>query len=123
MKLYHKDVYMSDDMIKQSPNHYCGKLEETQHFFNRNRGLLEKYVVDEDKFQDAIDEIRHDKPTPFEVETTDDGKTVTKCCIRTNYDEYRDISIVFRDNKIITFWFNGVNDTHFTLDRSKYCKS
>ena len=45
MKLYHKDVYMSDDMIKQSPNHYCGKLEETQHFFNRSRGLLEKYVV------------------------------------------------------------------------------
>ena len=122
MKLYHKDVFMTEDMVKQSSRHYCGELEETQHFFERSKGLLDKYVVDEDKFNDVLDEIRHDKPKPFEVETTDDGQTVTKCCIRANYDEYRDICIVFRENKIITFWFNGVNDKHLTLDRSKYCR-
>lgn len=123
MKLYHKDIFMSKDMVNQSPKHYSGKLEETQHFFDRSKGLLDKYIVDKDRFQEVINEIKQDKPTPFEVETTDDGKTVTKCCIRANYDDYRDICIVFRDNKIVTFWFNSVNDTHYTLDRSKYCKS
>ena len=55
---------------------------------------------------------------PFEVETTDG--IVTKCVIRCEYDESRDISIVVRDGFVLTSWLNQKNDFHATLDRSKY---
>lgn len=119
MGLYHKDVYMTNEMINQCPGLYSGNLEPTSHFFNRNKGLSDKYVFDRNRFDEVIDEIKSEKPEPFEVETDESGKVV-KCCIRYNYDKYRDICIVFRKDKIITFWFNSVNDNHLTLDESKY---
>lgn len=122
MGLYHKDVYMTKDMIDQSSNLYSGHLEESSHFFKRNKGLTDKYIFDKDIFEEVISSIKRERPAPFEVETDDTGKVV-KCCIRYNFDEYRDICIVFRENKIITFWFNSVNDNHLTLDESKYNRS
>ena len=123
MGLYHKDVYMTKDMISQCPDLYCGNLETSSHFFSRNKGLTEKYIFDKNRFDDIIDGIRDEKPNPFEVETDDKTGKVVKCCIRYNYDDYRDICIVFRKDKIITFWFNGVSDNHLTLDESKYCRA
>ena len=121
MGLYHKDVYLPQSFVKQCPNLYCGNLETSSHFFSRNKGLTEKYVFDKDRFDEIIEEIKDTHPAPFEVEAIDGH--VTKCCVRMNYDDYRDICIVFRKDKIITFWFNGVNDNHLTLDESKYNRS
>lgn len=122
MKLYHKDVFLPNELVCKCPQLYCGNLEKTNHFFERSRGKFDKYIFDSDRFDEVIDEIRTEKPKPFEVETDDSGNVV-KCCIRANFDDYRDICIVFRKNTIITFWFNGVGDNHYTLDTSKYCKA
>lgn len=113
---------MTQDMVNKSSALYENNLETSSHFFSRNKGITEKYSFDFDRFDEVIEEIKSEKPAPFEVETNDAGDVV-KCVIRHNYDTYRDICIVFRKDKIITFWFNGVNDNHYTLDRSKYCRS
>lgn len=122
MGLYHKDVFLPKVLIDQCPALYSVKLDCVEHFFDRSAGLLEKYAVSESKFKGVIDEIKETHPTPFEVET-DKDKKVVKCVIRYSYDEFRDICIVFRKGKIITFWFNNVNDNHLTLDTSKYDKT
>ena len=120
MGLYHKDVYMTKDMINQCPSLYSGKLGLTNHFLSRNKSFVEKYAIDRNHFDTVIESIRFEKPEPFEVETDDKTGKVVKCCIRYNYDDYRDICIVFRKGVIITAWFNNVNDNHITLDKSKY---
>jgi hypothetical protein len=122
MGKYHKDVYMTKEMISQCPQLYCGNLEETQHFLERCRGVTEKYIFDQDRFDDVIQEIKETKPEPFEVETNKSGKVV-KCCIRVPFDDYRDVCVVFRKNKIVTCWFNSSSDNHFTLDANKYDRS
>ena len=122
MGLYHKDVFMTKEMIAQCPQLYSGKLEETKHFIKRCNGLTEKYVFSQERFEEIIQEIRNTKPDPFEVETDKSGKVV-KCCIRMPFDDYRDICIVFRENVIVTCWFNSINDNHLTLDTSKYNKA
>lgn len=122
MGLYHKDVYMTSDMIKQCPSLYCEKLEETQHFLSRSKSFVEKYAFDKQHFDEVIQDIKDSKPNPFEIATDCNGKVI-KCCIRVPFDEYRDLCVVFGKNKIITCWFNSNSDNHLTLDESKYDRS
>lgn len=119
MGLYHKDVYMTSDMINQCPSLYCGKLEESQHFLSRSKSFVEKYAFDKQHFDEVIQDIRASKPNPFEIATDSYGKVI-KCCIRVPFDDYRDLCVVFGKNKIITCWFNSNSDNHLTLDESKY---
>ena len=122
MGLYHKDVYMTKDMIEQCPGLYCGNLEESQHFFKRSKAIVEKYAFDKKHFDEVIQDIRETRPQPFEIATNNDGKVI-KCAIRMPFDDYRDLCVVFGKNKIITCWFNSNSDNHFTLDESKYDRS
>lgn len=119
MGLYHKDVYMTRDMIKQCPSLYCGELEETEHFLNRSKSFVDKYSFDKGLLDDTIKNIQSEKPDPFEIATDDKGN-VTKCCIRVPFDDYRDLCVVFAKNRIVTCWFNSNSDNHITLDESKY---
>ena len=58
---------------------------------------------------------------PFEVEVDCNNKVV-KTVIRTPYDDTRDISIVIRYGYIVSGWLNDKNDSHVSLDKSKYEK-
>lgn len=57
--------------------------------------------------------------TPFEIEV-EAGK-VTKACYRARYSDALDLTLVIAVGGFVkTVWANRRNDTHRTLDRSKY---
>jgi hypothetical protein len=62
----------------------------------------------------------------FEVETEynteDHFEKITKAVIRTKYDDTQDITMVIRQNKIVTAWLNSNEDKHFTLNEKSYVK-
>ena len=121
VKLYHKDVYFLPHFntqsfiliksVKRLSNHLW------EHIDNSNK---KRYNIDVAKLYLILNSINESNCYPFEVETTDD--IVTKCVIRCEYDEGRDISIVIRDGIVVTSWLNFKDDLHVTLDRSKYEK-
>lgn len=64
--------------------------------------------------------IHYDVAQVFEVEIS--GNTCTKICVRLPYDDKRDLCVVLRGNLVVTVWFNRRNDSHKTLDASRYSK-
>jgi hypothetical protein len=54
------------------------------------------------------------------------GRKVEKVVVRTPFDTYNDLVLVLIPGPgawtVKTVWFNQVNDTHKTLDRSKYMR-
>ena len=56
----------------------------------------------------------------FEVEIT--NGVISKAVFRTSYSADKDIIIVVRHNFIVTAWLNNKEDTHVTLDDTKYSK-
>ncbi len=54
-----------------------------------------------------------------------DGIDITKLVVRLPYDNSRDIVLVLRNFNdgaaiVVTLWTNAIDDTHGTLDKSKY---
>ena len=84
-----------------------------------------KHDIEREKLLEIVNSLKTNPVMPFEVEITKDGTNynVTKIVIRTNYNDERDISIVLRENMIVTAWLNYKIDEHKTLDESKYIKS
>lgn len=122
MSLYHKDVYMTTDLVIQCPSLYNGKLKKSKHFLEKTKEYGKKYNFDKNIFDKIVSRIKTEKPIPFEIETNG-SKEVVKCCIRMPFDDHKDICIVFRKDLIVTYWFNDNNDNHYTLDESKYIKA
>jgi hypothetical protein len=65
-----------------------------------------------------------DTDTVVEAETNDKG-VVVKLVLRLKYDGNRDVVVVVMvpDGSVKTVWFNKKDDTHKTLDLSKYSGS
>ena len=121
IKLYHSSIYFLPRFntqslaliksVKNLSNHLW------EHIDNSNQ---KRYNIDVAKLYLILNSINESNCYPFEVETTDG--IVTKCVIRCEYDDKRDISIVVREGFVVTCWVNNNDDLHDTLDRSKYVK-
>ena len=121
IKLYHKDVYFLDSFNSQSLTLIKSVKRLSKHLWEHvDNSTQKRYNIDVAKLYLILNSINESNCYPFEVETTDG--IVTKCVIRCEYDESRDISIVVRDGFILTSWLNFKDDVHDTLDRSKYEK-
>lgn len=121
IKLYHKDAYFLDSFNTQSLTLIKSVKNLSNHLWEHiDNSNQKRYNIDVAKLYLILNSINESNCRPFEVETTDG--IVTKCVIRCEYDETRDISIVVRYGFILTSWLNDRCDLHDTLDRSKYEK-
>ncbi len=141
-KLFHKDVFMPDgvqDLVRtyESNMHsYRLSAHLRDHLAyqwqeNRSHSYFEDVLI---ACLNTIEEIPQEA---FEVELGideslfgDDGWYITKYCVRVHYSDREDACIAIRPqysdgyvvgNLIVTAWMNSRNDSHFTLDKSKYC--
>jgi len=120
-KLYHKEVYWEDWFNEGAKNLVNSELKLSRHMNEHLDNVDDKHDVDICKLYLIVKELKKNMfVMPFEVEV-DNGK-VTKCVIRTKYDDKRDISIVFRYGLIVTSYLNKNVDLHNSLDYSKYEK-
>jgi hypothetical protein len=120
-KLYHKEVYWEDWFNESAKNLVNSELKLSRHMNEHLDNVDDKHDVDICKLYLIVKELKKNMfVMPFEVEV-DNGK-VTKCVIRTKYDDKRDISIVFRYGLIVTAYLNKNVDLHNSLDYSKYEK-
>lgn len=121
-KLYHKDICLPyeyktyTDAIINKPYILSKHLLERLNKADRSHSVTIKGL------NYAIYKIRSNKSNPFEIETKD-GEIV-KCVVRIKYNKFQDISIVFLDKgeytKIKSCWLNKNDDSHKTLDMTKY---
>ena len=82
-----------------------------------------KYDIDYNKLMAICKNVyAHKQPHLhlFEVETDDETGMIVKAVFRTDYDRKRDISIVVKDDIIITAWLNAYKDRHKTLNKERY---
>ena len=119
-KLYHREVHWLDSFDSQSLTLIRSIERLSNHVYEHIESGKARYSFTVDKLYVILKNINESNCHPFEVETTDG--IVTKCVIRCEYDESRDISIVVRDGFVVTVWVNSNMDKHGTLDRSKYEK-
>ena len=121
IKLYHKDFYFLPHFNTQSLSLIKSVKRLSKHLWEHiDNSTQKRYNIDVAKLYLSLNSINESNCYPFEVETT--NGIVTKCVIRCEYDEGRDISIVIRDGFVATSWLNDRCDLHVTLDRSKYEK-
>ena len=121
IKLYHSSIYFLDSFNAQSLTLIKSVKNLSNHLWEHiDNSTQKRYNIDVAKLYLILNSINESNCYPFEVETTDE--IVTKCVIRCEYDDSRDISIVVREGFVVTCWVNNNDDLHDTLDRSKYEK-
>ena len=127
MELYHAEVYMPNwvvcsarmmmtvaDSAKMS-HHLWGWIHSKS--FDWLARYKHRYTSDDIKRIQR--EIKRNKPVPFEVGV--ERGAVVKYAVRLSLDDDNDISMVIdRNGYIRTAWINSKEDTHRTLDKSKY---
>ena len=119
IRLYHSSIYFLPRFNTQSLALIKSVKNLSNHLWEHiDNSTQKRYNIDVAKLYLILNSINESNCYPFEVETTDD--IVTKCVIRCEYDETRDISIVVREGFVVTCWVNNNDDEHNTLDRSKY---
>lgn len=81
-----------------------------------------KHSYNREGLFNVLKSLKKNPIIPFEVEVDvkDNGFWVNKYVVRLQYDTTYDISISIRGKMVITAWLNRFDDTHFTLDLSKY---
>ena len=121
-KLYHREVYWLDSFDSQSLTLTKSVKNLSNHLWSHiDKSNKIRYNIDVAKLYLILKSIDESNCHPFEVETT--NGIVTKCAIRCEYDDKRDISIVVREGFVVTCWVNSNMDKHASLDRSKYEKN
>jgi hypothetical protein len=126
-KLYHKDIYLPQDLIDQAIHQ-----QQTTTNFAFTKHLIERIEckdrshnsVTAEKVWTVLSKLKENPIIPFEVETETHNQVekVTKYVVRDKCNMFEDISIVIRGNKVITAYINNSTDEHFTLDTTKYVK-
>lgn len=141
-KLFHKDAFMPEGV--QS---LVRTYQEHMDAYTLSRHLREHiaYQAQENRshsyFEDVLiaclDSIKENPQEAFEVELGkdaelfgDDGWHITKYCVRVHYSQQEDVCVAIRPqyrdgyvtgSLIVTAWMNSREDSHFTLDKSRYC--
>ena len=127
--LYHIDVFMPEQYVKQSIEHQKNLLQKkvvkfSKHMKDHFASPDHKHDIDKAKLLKCIGNVANNPITPFEVEV-ENGKVI-KIVVRTSYDSIKDVSIaiLFKTFDGIPFvktaWLNNKSDAHYTLDTSKY---
>lgn len=141
-KLFHKDVFVPEgaqevcEKYQKAFKGYCFSRHFQEHLDNQDcEDRSHTYL------RDAIDKclksIKDGPQRAFEIELGkgyrefgESGWFLTKYCIRIPYDSTQDLVVAIRpkyrgaavvDNVVVTAWINSKNDSHITLDKSKYC--
>ena len=114
LKLYHKDVYLPDEVLNQ--------IEKCRHFLTWSRHASKARFDDRYGTVPQLGSVALNRVEFIEVQTNHDK--VCKFVVRVPLDE-RDIVMVLMPTHpyellVKTVWFNKKDDTHNTLDRSKY---
>ena len=121
IRLYHSSIYFLPRFNTQSLALIKSVKNLSNHLWEHiDNSTQKRYNIDVAKLHLILNSINESNCYPFEVETTDG--IVTKCVIRCEYDDKRDISIVVREGFVVTCWVNNNDDLHSTLDVSKYEK-
>ena len=126
-KLYHKDIYLPQDLIDQAIHQQQNTINFafTKHLIERIECKDRSHnSVTAEKVWTVLSKLKENPIVPFEVETEihNQVEKVTKYVVRDRCSIFEDISIVIRGNKVITAYINDSMDEHFTLDCSKYSK-
>ena len=127
IKLLHIEKHIPESVLK-TVSWLQTKIDVTnislsRHIQEHLEGGDRKHSYNKEGLLKSVQNLKNNPVNPFEVEveTGEDKKYfVTKFVVRVPYDNERDISISIRGNKIITAWLNHIEDTHKTLDLSKY---
>ncbi len=117
IKLYHKSVFW-EKRFNVEALEIMKSAERSKHF---SKHLINDRLQKDKNRQFTTKDILtalQNHGYIFEVETK--NNKVTKCCIRFNFTDNKDLIVVCRENIIVTAWTCRKYDTHKTLDISKY---
>lgn len=122
MELYHRETSKwMKHFDEQSLEIVKSANALSKHMWKHIDNTDKKHNIDLTKLFLIVKSLqRFSKVEPFEVEV--EKGDVTKCVIRTEYDENKDISIVFRKGFIVTAYLNDKTDLHTTLKSENYSK-
>lgn len=112
MKTYHKDIFMPSDLISGLLNKRL-KLVYTSHA--RNECINDKYGIIY-----PLKEVLLTKENIVEIYV--DNNKVFKVLMRQKQDNYLDKCLIININsfEVITNWLCKSEDTHKTLNKTKY---
>lgn len=122
--LFNRNVRWSKEFDK-----ICNKLIQrdyvfTEHLLNQLINGDEKHNIQINLLHFIIREVlRKQEIKPFEVEVI--ASKITKFCVRTSYNDKKDVCIVFAVGEQLTVktaWLNNKEDKHETLDKTKFKK-
>ena len=120
--LYHREVFWKDNFDEDSARLIKSAYRLSKHLKDYlDNDNSERRKFDLDGIMGTIEYLkRMDSVESFEVET--ENEFLTKCVVRVSYNERKDICIVFRKGLVVTAWLCSKDDTHKTLDKTKYEK-
>lgn len=98
------------------------KIVLSEHVKEHMQNIDKKHCYTEEDIRGVLELIKAKPVEPFEVATTLDGTRLLKFCVRVKLDTDSDISISYspKSHKVITAWVNTSEDTHKTLDPTRY---
>ena len=118
--LFHKSIYWIPQFDIQSKQLLLSVKRLSNHLYDHiENSNKPRYDISIERLYNIVQGLCSQDIHPFEVEVDCNNKVV-KTVIRTPYDDNRDISIVIRYGYIVSAWLNDKNDSHISLDRSKY---
>ena len=140
-KLFHKDVFIPNEFqltLVQMQQQFLGyRLSQhlQDHIKDNETTFDRKHDYTKEEVLSKLDTIKGNPREVFEVEARK-GKEewkVTKFCIRIPFDDKNDMCVAIRPDYtdsstfyrfgflIVTIWINSNEDSHTTLDTTKYC--
>jgi len=136
--LFHKDIFIPEGIkevckqLQKDLTSYTYSKHFREHLENQKRENRSHLYL-EDVVRECVNSLKERPRQVFEVELTEEKSyswKVTKYCCRIPYDDKQDLVVAIRpvyfndtvvENKIVTAWMNQHDDSHYTLDESKYC--
>lgn len=126
-RLYHAEVFFKDWFEEVATDLFNTNYSKhlRNHFLYDNDRT--RYGMTESRLTSIIEELIDGNRDfyLYEVEVEEPNYMV-KAVVRTSYNDKYDVSIVFafdnNDYNVRTAWLNCKQDTHMTLDESKYYK-
>ena len=118
MRRYHETIYLPYNLVLDSLELAKQNHEFTTHAKLHFNDKDKSHKVNERLVRKALIALEINPPNPFEVYTK--SNKVTKAVFKTSYDDTQDIVFVLTDRKVITFYLNGKNDNHITLNEGLY---
>ena len=116
MRRYHETIYLPYNLVLDSLELAKQTHEFTTHAKSHFKDKSHK--VNERLVRKALIALEINPPNPFEVYTR--SNKVIKAVFKTSYDATKDIVFVLTDRNVITFYLNGKNDNHITLNEELY---